>query len=155
MLKFQDKVFDMPKKPISGFALYVSDRMPDIKIEKPETTLSELIKQIATEWQTEENVDKNYYNKKAEKDKKRFKKQLKEFQKFGYYTKTKESNEGEVDEEEEKNKNSQKRKSTSKASSQKTKKNKTTSKGKTQEKPRTRSINKKSQKVGRSQKSRK
>ena len=33
----------------------------------------------------EKNVDKNYYNKKAEKDKKRFKKQLKEFQKFGYY----------------------------------------------------------------------
>lgn len=156
MLKFQDKVFDMPKKPISGFALYVSDRMPDIKEEKPDVPLTELMRQIAIEWQTEKNVDKNYYNKKAEKDKKRFKKQLKEFQKFGYYTKTKESNEEEVyEEEEKKNKNSQKRKSNSKASSQKTKKNKASSKGKTQEKPRTRSTNKKSQRVGRSQRSRK
>ena len=154
MKQFQDKEFDMPKKPISGFSLYVSERMPEFKKARPDKSIPELVKQIAKEWQEGKNVDQKMYNKIVEKDKKRFKKQLKEFKKFGYYTKEKGGEESEDDEEEKKSRS--KRRSTSKASSQKTKKNRNSSRSKTQkEKGRSRSKSKKSEKVGKSQKSKK
>lgn len=153
MVQFQDKVFDMPKKPISGFSLFVTDRMPDIKKEKPNVPVSELLKLIAKEWQSGKEVDQALYNKNADKDKKRFKKQLKEFQKNGYYTKQKDE---EKEEETEKSKKS-KKKSNSKASSQKTKKSKgTSSKVKPEkEKVKSKSKSKTSQKAMKSQKSKK
>jgi hypothetical protein len=156
MLQLQNKVFDMPKKALSGFSLYLSDRMPDLKKENSKASFVTLMKQIAEEWQEGKTVDQALYNKKAEKDKKRFKKQLNEFQKLGYYTKAKEDKEDDDDEEDGSSKKSKKKKSTSKASSQKTKnkKSKSSSKSKSQEKNRTRSRSKKSQKVGKSQKSR-
>ena len=154
MIQFQGKVFDMPKKPIYGFRLYVSERMPELKKAKPDKNISDLLRQIAKEWQEGKIVDQKLYNKNAEKDKKRFKKQLKEFKKFGYYTKSKGGEESEDDEEEKKSRS--KKRSTSKASSQKTKKNRSSSISKTQkEKGRSRSKSKKSEKVGKPQKSNK
>lgn len=149
MSQLEDKVFDIPKKPLSGFALYVSDRMPDLRKEKPKIAANELVKQIAEEWQTGKGVDQASYIKKADKDKKRFKKQLAEFHKLGYYTKTK------TEDDEEEEKKSAKKKSTSKAGSQKTKKNKSSSQKKSKEKVRSRSKSKKSQKIGKSQKTKK
>ena len=122
MLRFQDKIFDMPKKPISGFALYVSERMPELIKKASVKKIPEHLKQIAKEWQEGKNVDQNVYNKIAEKDKLRFKKQLKEFNKFGYYTKTKGGDDIEDDEEEKKSRN--KKRSIYKAKSIKTKRNK-------------------------------
>ena len=112
MLEFQDKVFDMPKKPQSGFNLYFADRIPDLKKEKPNANVTVLFKQAAKEWNEGKDVDQKQYNKNAEKDKKRFKKQLKEFQKLGYYTKEKTETEGE----DERSMKSQKKRSSSKAS---------------------------------------
>ena len=156
MSKFQDKVFDMPKKPISGFSLYVRDRMHDLKKEKPDETTNDLIRQIAKEWQEEKNVDQKLYNKYSEKDKKRFKKQLKEFQKFGYYTKSHGDNSENDEDEDEKKEKDKKKKSNSKACSQKTKKNKnSSSSSKIQKKIRSISKSKKGQKVGKSQRSKK
>ena len=155
MAQFQGKIFDMPKKPVSGFSLYVCDRMPDLKKEKPSQPAQTLIRVIAKEWMEGKKVDQNSYNKKAEKDKARFKKQLKEFQKLGYYIKDKDKDENDDEEGNETKKSKKvKKKSVSKATSQKTKKNKSSSKGKSQT-VRTRSKSKKSQKVGRSQKSKK
>lgn len=155
MAQFQDRIFDMPKKPYSGFLLYVSDRMPDLKKEKPNQPNQTLIKIIAKEWVGGKNVNQASYNKKAEKDKARFKKQFLEFQKLGYYYKTKEVN-YEEDDEDNKSKKSKKskKKSVSKATSQKTKKNRSSSKGKTQP-TKSRSKSKNSHKVGKSQKSQK
>ena len=70
MEEFNNKVFDMPKKPLSGFLLYVTDRMPDLKKDKPNTQNSVLLKQIAKEWQDGKNVDQSIYIKKSEKEKK-------------------------------------------------------------------------------------
>ena len=67
--------------------------MPDLKKEKPDSLSSDLIKIIAKEWQEGKVVNQSIYNKNSEKEKKRFKKQLLEFQKNGYYTKTKEKEE--------------------------------------------------------------
>jgi hypothetical protein len=155
MAQFQDKIFDMPKKPVSGFSLYVCDRMPDLKKEKPNQSTQTLIKIIAKEWMEGKKVDQASYNKKAEKDKARFKEQLKDFQKLGYYYKSKSKEKNDEEEKEVKKSKKSKRKSVSKATSQKTKKNRSSSsKGKTQP-AKSRSRSKKSQKVGRSQKSKK
>ena len=123
--------------------------MPELKKAKPDKNTPDLIRQIAKEWQEGKNVDQKIYNQNAEKDKKRFKKQLKEFKKYGYYTKAKGGEESETENEEEEKKSRSKKRSTSKASSQKTKKNRSSSKSKTQkEKGRSRSKSKKSEKVG-------
>ena len=154
MLQFESKVFDMPKKPVSGFILYLSDRMPDIRKENPNQPIQVSLKQIAKEWMDEKIVDPKLYNICAERDKIRFKMQLKEFQKKGYYTKLDEKKE---DEDEVERKSKSKKRSSSKVSSQTTKKNKNSiSKNKTQKViSRSRSRSKKSQKVGKSQKSKK
>ena len=143
MLQFQDKVFDMPKKPHSGFNLFVVDRMPDLKKEKPNAPTSVLLKQIAKEWSDGKDVDQKLYNKNAEKDKKRFKKQLKEFQKMGYYTKEKGENDTEDDE---RSKKSKKKRSSSKSKSKKSKSQKSKSRSKSTKKSQNVSNTKKSKK---------
>ena len=141
MLQFQDKVFDMPKKPHSGFNLFVAERMPDLKKEKPNAPNSVLLKQIAKEWSDGKDVDQKLYNKNAEKDKKRFKKQLKEFQKLGYYTKEKGENDTEDDE---RSKKSKKKRSSSKSKSKKSKSQKSKSRSKSTKKSQNVSNTKKS-----------
>ena len=69
MAQFNDKEFDMPKKPQSGFNLYVQDRMPDLKKAKPNAQASVLIKQIAKEWKESKDVDTKQYNKLKKKKK--------------------------------------------------------------------------------------
>ena len=149
--QFANKVFDMPKKPLSGFTFYVAEKMPLLKKEKPDLLLNDLSKQIAEEWQKEPEEKKAEYNKKSEEDKKRFKRQFREFKKKGYYSN---NPDGDVDEEDEKEeKKSSKKKSGSKMSSKKSRKNaskkkdndkKKSSKSKSKSK-------KKSQKEGKSQ----
>ena len=159
MTQFENKVFDMPKKPRSAFTLFLAERMPEIKKENPKSTASEILKLIAKEWQEEKNVDQSIYNKKVEKEKKRFKKQLAEFKKNGYYTKSKnkeEEDDDDDDDEKSKKNKSSKKKSNSKSNSKKSKKG-STSKGKNEKevnKSRSKS-KKKSQKNGKSQKSQK
>ena len=152
MEKFNNKVFDMPRKPLTGFALYVADRVPDLKKENPNKPNNELIKMVAKEWQDGKIVNQSTYIKDAEKDKKRFKKQLLEFKKNGYYTKTKDKEDGDDDEDEKKS--SKKKKSESKGSSKNTKKNRSSSKSSKAKESRSKS-KKKSQKGGKSQKSNK
>ena len=148
MEQFENKVFDMPKKPHTAFTLFVADRIPELKKENPETLNSELLKLIAKEWQEGKKVNQAAYNKNAEKEKKRFKKQLAEFQKNGYYTKAKDN-----DEEEDKDKkNSKKKKSSSKSSSKKSKKGSTSKPKDRESKSKSK---KKSQKSGKTQKSKK
>ena len=156
MEQFENKVFDMPKKPHSAFTLFVAERMPEIKKEKPKIATSDMLKLIAKEWQEGKNVDHSVYNKNAEKEKKRFKKQLSEFKKNGYYTKSKEKEEDEDDEKSKKSKPS-KKKSNSKPSKSSIKKSKkgSLSKGKKEPSKSRPKSRKKSQKSQKSQKSKK
>lgn len=107
--EIENKIFDIPKRPISGFYLYVNDRIPDLQKEQPNEIIPNLIKKIAKEWQEGQLVDTNYYNIKAENEIKRYKKQMKEFNKFGYYTrppvKNMSENEYKDDKDEEKKEN--------------------------------------------------
>ena len=142
MKDFEDKVFDLPKKARSGFVLYIKDRMPDLRDENKNTPNSELLKIIAKEWKAEKDVDQDKYNRLSEKDQKRFKRQLKEFEKYGYYTKSggAKLEKGDEEEDEKSSKKSSRgssRKNTKKKSASRSKSSKktrkSTSKSKTQE----------------------
>ena len=150
MEEYKKYVFDMPKRPLNAFNLYVKDRIPDLKKENADTPVAKLLKICAKEWISEDGVSQAKYEKKAEYDKKRFKKQLKDFETLGYYKenyraerKPKVEEESE-DEEEEKRTKKKKRSSSSSKKSTKRGKSKTRSKSKS-----------KTQDVKRSSKSRK
>ena len=87
MGEFKNCVFDLPKRPLNAFSLYVKDRMPDLKKENPDDPNPKLLKQIAKEWKAEDGVSQRRYEKKAEVDKMRYKKQMKDFENLGYYKK--------------------------------------------------------------------
>ena len=159
MKEFKNVVFDIPKRPLNAFTLYVKDRVPDLKKEKSDLPNNKLLKIVAKEWQEEDGVSQSKYEKKAQQEKKRFIREMKEFEKLGYYKKnsrgerTKKEDEDEEeddeDEEEEKPKRKAKMKKKSNSSNKKgAKKNKSVSK--TQE-PKKRSASKNKMK-GKSQK---
>ena len=85
--EFNKYVFDMPKRPLNAFTLYVKDRIPDLRKEHEKQPAQKLIKICAKEWNEEDGVSQSKYEKKAKYDKKRFIKQLNDFKKFGYYKK--------------------------------------------------------------------
>ena len=146
MEEFKNYVFDMPKRPLNAFNLFIRDRLPDLRGEKgnDKVPVAKLLQKAAEEWTSGEGVSQSKYEKKAEADKKRFKKQLKDFETLGYYKKnyraertTKEKDESEEEdeeeEEEEKRTKRKKRSSSSKKTSKKTRsKSRSKSKSKTQ-----------------------
>ena len=161
MDEFKNYVFDMPKRPLNAFSLFVKDRLPDLKKENEKAPTAKLLKTVAKEWKEEDGVSQSKYEKLALKDKKRFIRQLKDFEKLGYYKKnsrgerTKKEEDEEEDEEEEekpKRKMKKKRSTSSSKSSKSTKKGskRTKSTSKTQE-PKRRSSSK-SRKKTKSQK---
>ena len=140
MDEFKNVIFDMPKKPLNAFALFMKDRLPDLKKEKgnEKAPMAKLLKIAAKEWTSEDGVSQKKYEKKAEQDKKRFKKQLKDFETLGYYKKNyraeRTTKEDDSDEEEEKTTKRKKRSSSSKKASKKTRsKSRSKSKSKTQD----------------------
>ena len=161
MEEFKNYVFDLPKRPLNAFSLFVRDRIPDLKNENPKAPTTQLIKIAAKEWKKEDGVSQSKYEKKAEQDKKRFSRQMKDFEKLGYYKKNsrgertkKGDEEDEDDEEEVKSKRNTKKKRSSSTASKSTKRGskRTKSKSKTQESKRKRSSSKSRKKAGKSQK---
>ena len=149
------EIFDMPKRPLNAFSLFIKDRVPDLKKENGKAPVTKLIKIAAKEWQSEDGVSQAKYERKAEMDKKRFKKQLKDFETLGYYKanyraerKTKVEDESEEEEEERKTTKRKRRSSSSSKKSTKRSKSKTRSKSKskTQDVKRSTKSRKKSQK---------
>ena len=163
--EFNKYVFDMPKRPLNAFSLYVKDRIPDLKKEHEDQPAQKLIRICAKEWKEEDGVSQSKYEKKAEYDKKRFIKQLNDFKNLGYYkknyraerTKTKkekvedededEDEDEEEDEEEEEEEKPRKRKMKKKRSTS-TSTKRSSKKSKTQDTKRRRS----SKKSGKTQK---
>jgi hypothetical protein len=154
MEEYKNYVFDMPKRPLNGFSLFIKDRIPDLKKENPKKAVADLIKIAAKEWTNQEGVSQSNYEKMAEKDKKRFSRQLKEFEKLGYYKKNsrgeRTKKEEDDEEEEEKPKRKMKKRRSASATKKGSKKTRSKSKSKTQE-PRSKSRSK-SRKSGKVQK---
>ena len=164
MEQFKNYVFDLPKRPLNAFSLYVRDRIPDLKQENEKAPTTKLIKMVAKEWNEEDGVSQTQYEKKAEQDRKRFSRQMKEFEKLGYYKKNsrgertkKEEDEEEDEEEEVKSKKKMKKRGSSTASKStkkgtKKSKSRSKSKSKTQKTKRKRSMSKNKKKTGKTQK---
>ena len=152
MAEFKNVVFDMPKRPLNAFSLFIKDRVPDLKKENGKAPVTKLIKIAAKEWQSEDGVSQAKYERKAEMDKKRFKKQLKDFETLGYYKKnqrvekTTTKDEDESEEEERKTKK-KKRSSSSKKTTKRTRsKSRSKPKSKTQDMKRSKSRKKSAKK---------
>ena len=154
MGEFNNYVFDMPKRPLNAFSLFVKDHLPDLKKENDELPTNKLIKIAAKQWKEEDGVSQSTYEKKAEKDKKRFLKQMKDFEKFGYYkknTRGENTKKDEDDEEEEKKSKKSKKKRSESNSSKSTRKTSKKSQSKTQNLKK-KSTSKSSKKIAKTQK---
>ena len=112
MDEFKNYIFDIPKKPATAFILFFKDRIPDLKAKNKDASISEFLEIAAKEWSSEEGKSKDEYNKMALQDKRRYKKQMKEFETFGYYKKDI-RNQKEEDESEEERTTKRKRRSKS------------------------------------------
>lgn len=82
----EDKIFDYPKKPKSTYQLFVSERILELIKENPKEQAKILLSQCAEEWNGMSKANKNKYTKEGERERKRYKSQMKELDEFGYYT---------------------------------------------------------------------
>ena len=88
MKKFQNRIFNFPKRPKTSFQFYIMDKFDIIKKESPDLNNNIILIDIAKEWNILDNELKQSYEIKAENDKERFNIQYSEFKEKGFYTKT-------------------------------------------------------------------
>ena len=81
-----DKIFQLPPKPKSSFAFYISERFKQFYDQQTKLDINEQINSIFKDWFFSD-LDKSKYMHLAELDKLRFEKQVNEFEIFGYYSK--------------------------------------------------------------------
>ena len=89
MKKFQNRIFNFPKRPKTSFQFYIMDKFDIIKKESPDLNNNIILIDIAKEWNILDNELKQSYEIKAENDKERFNIQYNEFKEKGFYTQTK------------------------------------------------------------------
>ena len=95
---FKNMVFDIPKKPLSCYTILVTKKIPELKKKNPNAKITDLIKEIAQDYQKNKAIYEIKYNDVVSNDKRRFRLQMKEFNSKGYYTK-KESKSNDEDDE--------------------------------------------------------
>jgi hypothetical protein len=84
--ELDSRVFDMPKRPSSGYNLYIADRIPVLKEKHPGKATTELFKAISEEWKDLKKSQKEKYNEAYLKQLDAYKEQVKEFRTNGFYT---------------------------------------------------------------------
>jgi hypothetical protein len=83
------KVFDQPKKPLSGYNRYVKERLPLLKEQNPNKEHSEFFGMIGEEWKNLKIKNKEKYDAMYKEELQGYKDQLNEFRKNGFYTPSK------------------------------------------------------------------
>ncbi len=86
MKKFENKVFDEPKRPKSAFIYFVTEKINELKSINKFVNITEAIQKLGKEWKDLNEKKKEKYYKKNDNDKERFKIQMKEFKEKGYYS---------------------------------------------------------------------
>ena len=86
MKKLENKVFDEPKKPKSSFSFFLMEKISEIKSQDKNLTFIEVSRKVGKEWKDLSAKQKEKYIKKNEKDKERFRIQMKEFIEKGFYS---------------------------------------------------------------------
>ena len=96
MERFKNAVFDIPKKPLYPYTMFLQDAIPKLKKIKENKNLScsEILKKASSIWLNSMPEFRKIFEDNSANDIKRFKTEMKQFEKFGYYIKniTKESN---------------------------------------------------------------
>ena len=82
---YENRVFDAPKRPRSGYQLYLIERMPELKEKSSNDTTADIMKKIAVEWKGLKDSKKEKYNEQAVPGRELYKSKMKEFEKYGYY----------------------------------------------------------------------
>ena len=75
-----------PKKPKSAYLFFGDEIRPKIVKENPDLRIPEIMKVISKEWNKLKDKDKVEYHKLSEKARNKYQLQIKEYEKFGYYT---------------------------------------------------------------------
>ena len=88
MKKFQNRIFNFPKRPKTSFQFYIMDKFDIIKKESPDLNNNIILIDIAKEWNILDNELKQSYEIKAENDKERVNIQYSKFKEKGFYTQT-------------------------------------------------------------------
>ena len=88
--EFNNRIFDLPTPPKIAFIFYFESRL--LSGNNNIINVKEKLELIAKEWNAKNVKDKEKYILLANDDKKRYKKQITHFEKFGYYYKNLEKN---------------------------------------------------------------
>ena len=73
--KKEKKDFDAPKRPVTAFFFFQSERRLTLKKEAPNMEIKEMVTKMSEEWKRMNEKDKIKYMKKAEEDRKRYEKE--------------------------------------------------------------------------------
>ena len=88
MKKFQNRIYDLPKRPKTSFQFYIMDKFDIMKKEYPDLNNNIILIEIAKEWNILDDELKQNYEIKAENDKERYNIQYNEFKEKGFYIQT-------------------------------------------------------------------
>ena len=66
---------DAPKKALTAYFFFMSERRPELKKEKPNLDHKQIIFELGAEWNKLKEEDKQKYKLKAEEDRKRYEKE--------------------------------------------------------------------------------
>ena len=69
-----------PKRGLTAFMFYSAERRPEIKIADPDLASGEVAKQIGVEWREFKDAKKVQYQKKSDKDKARYVKEMESYE---------------------------------------------------------------------------
>ncbi len=89
MVKFEDKIYDIPERAKGAFQMFIMDKFPLLKEKNKDLPTYVIFSMISDEWKELNDDDKKIYEKMAIQDKERFLIQNEEFKENGYYSKDK------------------------------------------------------------------
>jgi hypothetical protein len=84
--KLNSKVFDFPKKPKNAYQFYIAEMSFQMKEEKPEMNIVDIMNECSGKWNKMNEEDKKKFVELSHKDKERFDRQVEEFNERGFYT---------------------------------------------------------------------
>ena len=82
----KNKIFDFQKSPTNPFTFYIKYEFMEESKKSPNFNVKEYFEILTKNWY-ENKINKNKYEDMANEDRKRYKNEIIQFQKFGYYTK--------------------------------------------------------------------
>ena len=82
----KNKIFDFPKSPTNPFTFYIKSEFMEESKKSPNFNVKEYFEILTKNWY-ENKINKNKYEDMANENRKRYKNEIIQFQKFGYYTK--------------------------------------------------------------------